>query len=379
MKKLIYSCGLVSCLLMGCQSASKVEPVSSSVQQPTAYIEFDQHYNMILADGSVKPVNEHIRMAKLPNKVIVLDMATLDSLYAVNIYQQIVGIRADETKLKQLPESLRREFSKSQYISVGNHDQINFNMINKLAPEVIFIGNNECNEATIQQLKQAAPQAKIIYTGIDNKNYLASLRQQSQLLGDIFNKASLYETYFKNIDLDVAYIRDFDKKDIKLAVIDIQGYDIRLTTEYNDLLKQLGLGDNIYSTDLKIETVSDVQTEEVANQKIMIARESATEDEQVVANRQQQIDKEKQIVLNFDKNIAMYQPTSVIIVDDAVEEHESNITTILSAQYMQDLSAIKNNHYRITEASEWHTVNGGIYSLYVQVEDVVKLLQKISK
>lgn len=109
-------------------------------------------------------------MPKNPKRAIAFDYGAVDVLKAFGVQYRIIGLPKGE-KNAALPEFLS-EFKDDKYINTGNLIQINFNKIAKSKPEVIYISGRTATVKNIDELKKAAPDAKIVYVGASEKNWL---------------------------------------------------------------------------------------------------------------------------------------------------------------------------------------------------------------
>ncbi|MDA2854403.1 hypothetical protein PED48_14125, partial [Staphylococcus aureus] len=72
---------------------------------------------------------------------------------------------------KSLPNFLE-SFKDDKYTNVGNLKEVNFDKIAATKPEVIFISGRTANQKNLDEFKKAAPKAKIVYVGADEKNLM---------------------------------------------------------------------------------------------------------------------------------------------------------------------------------------------------------------
>ena len=68
---------------------------------------------------------------------------------------------------ESLPDFLK-EFKDDKYVNTGNLKEVNFDKVVAAKPEVIFISGRTANQKNLDELK-AAPDAKIVYVGADEK------------------------------------------------------------------------------------------------------------------------------------------------------------------------------------------------------------------
>lgn len=112
-----------------------------------------------------------------PVTVVVFDYGTLDTLDKLGI---------DITALPKafLPEYLSK-YNDAKYEDAGTPFEPDFEMLNKLEPDVIFIGGRTAE--AYEELSKIAPTIPIT---LDYTNYLESIESNAKLIGQIFEKDS---------------------------------------------------------------------------------------------------------------------------------------------------------------------------------------------
>lgn len=159
-------------------------------------------------------------MPKNPKRAIAFDYGAVDELKAFGVQYRIIGLPKGE-KNAALPEFLS-EFKDDKYINTGNLIQINFDKIAKSKPEVIYISGRTATVKNIDELKKAASDAKIVYVGASEKNYINDMKSVTTKLGKIYGKEdkakSLIEELNERIADTKAKVEKLDKKTMYLLV-----------------------------------------------------------------------------------------------------------------------------------------------------------------
>lgn len=138
-------------------------------------------------DGSdAKKVSNSVEVPVNPKNAVVLDYGALDVLKVLGVADKVKGLPKGEDN-KSLPDFLAH-YKDDQFINTGNLKEVNFDKIAEAKPEVIFISGRTASQKNLDEFKKAAPKAKIVYVGTDDKNLLDSMEQNTENLGKIFDK-----------------------------------------------------------------------------------------------------------------------------------------------------------------------------------------------
>ena len=132
-----------------------------------------------------------------PNRVAVLDYGALDVMKQLGLQNKIVSIAKGQGN-SFLPSSLA-EFKDDKYSNLGNPGRPNFDQLAKSKPELILASFRQAHTKTIDEMKKAAPNAKILFVSPDNDHYLSSIKSHTSTIGKIFN------------DFQPIVVRIFDK------------------------------------------------------------------------------------------------------------------------------------------------------------------------
>lgn len=172
-------------------------------------------------DGSdAKKVKETVEVPKNPQNAVVLDYGVSNDMKEMGLSSKVKALPKGEGG-KSLPDFLE-DFKSDKYINSGNLKQVNFDKVAKAKPEVIFISGRTANQKNLDEFKKAAPKAKIVYMGADNKDVINSMKDNTEKLGKIYDKEDKAKDLTKQLDKKVDTMKNktskFDKKVMYLLV-----------------------------------------------------------------------------------------------------------------------------------------------------------------
>lgn len=202
-------------------SSSKDESKKGESEQKTVKVENNYELSGKGPKGSdAKQVKDTVEVPVNPKNAIVLDYGALDTLKALGVADKVKGMPKGENN-SSLPDFLK-EFKDDKYINTGSLKEVNFDKVAQAKPEVIFISGRTANQKNIDEFKKAAPKAKVVYVGADDKDYVKSMKQNTENLGKIYDKEDKAKDLNKDLDDKIADMKDktkkFDKKVMYLLV-----------------------------------------------------------------------------------------------------------------------------------------------------------------
>lgn len=145
---------------------------------------------------TVKHELDETKVKKNPEKVIVFDFGTLDTLDQLGI--EVTGIPQEN-----VPKYLSK-YEDKKYKNVGSLKEPNFEKINEIGPDLIIISGRQA--PMYEDFKEIAP---TIYMGVDTERYMESFKENVTILGEIFNKEAEAEKELAKVEQRVA---DLNKK-----------------------------------------------------------------------------------------------------------------------------------------------------------------------
>ncbi|KEI75245.1 ABC transporter [Clostridium botulinum B2 128] len=135
-------------------------------------------------------------LKKNPKKVVVFDYGTLDSL-------DKMGIEIKGLPKSNIPSYLSK-YKDDKYIDVGTLFEPNFEKLNEIKPDVIFISARQSK--AYEELNKIAP---TIHLNTENGKYMESVRSNLEKLGKVFDKEDFVRDEIKKLDDSV---KDINKK-----------------------------------------------------------------------------------------------------------------------------------------------------------------------
>ncbi|AUN17145.1 siderophore ABC transporter substrate-binding protein [Clostridium botulinum] len=135
-------------------------------------------------------------LKKNPKKVVVFDYGTLDSLDKMRI--EIKGLPKSN-----IPSYLSK-YKDDKYVDVGTLFEPNFEKLNEIKPDVIFISARQSK--VYEELNKIAP---TIQLNTENGKYMESVKSNLEKLGKVFDKEDFVRDEIKKLDDSV---KDINKK-----------------------------------------------------------------------------------------------------------------------------------------------------------------------
>ncbi|MBM4764295.1 siderophore ABC transporter substrate-binding protein [Bacillus sp. B15-48] len=124
---------------------------------------------------------------KNPETVIVFDYGVLDSL-------DLLGIEVTGVPKQTLPAYLSK-YNDEKYEHVGGLKEPDFEKIHSLSPDLIIISTRQLE--AYDELSEIAP---TLFIQLDTNNYLESYKQNTRLLGEIFEKEAEVEVELVKVE-----------------------------------------------------------------------------------------------------------------------------------------------------------------------------------
>ncbi|WP_312109110.1 siderophore ABC transporter substrate-binding protein [Brevibacillus reuszeri] len=132
------------------------------------------------------------KLKKNPQTVVAFDYGVLDSLDKLGI--EVTGVAQSS-----VPPYLEK-FKDAKYKNIGSLKEPDFEKINAMKPDVIFISGRQ--QDAYEELNKIAP---TIFLGVDTSKYMESFTENMKTLGTIFGKEA-------QVDEELAKINDSIKQ-----------------------------------------------------------------------------------------------------------------------------------------------------------------------
>lgn len=259
---------------------------------------------------------------KNPERVVVFDFATLDILDAMGV--DVVGLPKGN-----IPESLSK-YKDDQYENLGSLKEPNFEKIYELAPDVIFISTRQLD--LYDEFAEIAP---TVYLTVDGSKYMESVRNNVQVIGEIFNKEDFVAEKLEDIE---KAIKDLNEK------VTAEGKNALVVLANDGNISAYGEGSRfgIIHADFGFIPVDpDIQ---VATHGNSITFEYILE-----------------------KN-----PDYIFVIDRAATVGGSvSAEQIFDNDIVKQTDAYKNGKIVYLSSQEWYVVSGGLNSTMTMIEDVL--------
>ncbi|MGM9926123.1 MAG: siderophore ABC transporter substrate-binding protein [Bacillus sp. (in: firmicutes)] len=168
MKKWLLTCMLAifAVVLAACGSdeASKEEKSADTPKEEAKTVTVQHKY------GEVEvPVN--------PEKVVVFDFGSLDTIHALGATDSVVATAKDS-----LPEYLS-DFNKDDVLNAGGLKEPDFEAIHEAQPDLIIISGRQAD--SYDKFAEIAP---TVYVELDAANYMDSFESNVNMLAEIYGK-----------------------------------------------------------------------------------------------------------------------------------------------------------------------------------------------
>lgn len=286
-------------------------------------------------DGSdAKDVTETVEIPKNPKNIAVFDYGTLTTMKELGVDKEVKGLPKGEGG-KSLPEFLK-DYKDDKYANLGNLKEPNFEKLAELQPELILISGRQANQKVMDEMKKAAPDAKILYVGTDDAHYIDSVKANTENIGKVFGKEK------EANDL----IADLDKKIEEVKAMTSKSKDKGLFILANEgELSVFGKGG-------RFGFIHDVLGVKEADKNI-----------QAKGHGQ---------VINFEY-INKTNPDIIYAMDRGVAVGgKSSAKQALSNDVIKDVNAIKNDKVVEIDPYLWYFSSGGVVTVKKQIEEVEK-------
>lgn len=320
---------LILTVFMGCANEVAAEPTDateeSTEQAEVVTEEETQRLSITHKLGTVD-------IPKAPKKVVSIDLATIDTLKALELSDSIVGISSSrasylEDVLGDLPV-------------VGSMFEPDFEGIASLEPDLIFISAR--TSKAYEDLSEIAPVVYLNYPGIDNPNIIDTVKNNVALIASIYGVEEKASDLNNALDAQVLETTDaigqLENKDALMLLISgkkINAYGPEEKSRYGYVFNLFGYQ-------------SDVSQEQLDNN-------ASTHGES--------------ISYEF---ISEINPDYMFVIDRGAVtgEGDSSASDTLNNAFIEQTEAYKNNHITYVSSEEWYMTVGGYQSLTKIIEEL---------
>jgi iron complex transport system substrate-binding protein len=321
---------IVTIFITGCGNAtqSKDQQKSKTVSIKHTY-EFKDKNNDHNR-GTIK--KETIEVPINPKRVAVMDYGALDTMKSLKLEDKIVAISKGQNS-SFLPTNLA-EFKDDKYLNLGNPGRPNYDNLAKAKPEVIFASFRQAHTATLDEMKKAAPNAKIIFVSPHYDNYIESVKDNALIIGKIFNKENAVNKINTKLDKKLAETKKVINND-KVLFLNVDDKSIKAfgsSGRFGGFLNE-ALGIKHADKDMKANS--------------------------------------KGAVISYEY-LVRKNPDKIFVINRGKNAKTNELPESLNNPVIQDVKAVKNNEITLFEANKWFFNEGGVQATIDQMEDVKK-------
>lgn len=307
--------------LTACNSSTKSGD-GDQIEEPTVTENTEEIKEIDTAPVTVTHELGEAIVPRNPERVIVFDYATLDSL-------DVMGIEVIGLPKSNIPAFLEK-FKDDKYEDVGTLFEPDFEKIYELKPDVIFVSGRQAE--VYEELAKIAP---TVYLTVYGSKYMDSVTENLTILGEIFNKQDVVKEELTKINDKMKELNE------------------KVTTEGKNALVVLANDGNIsaFGVDSRFGVVySDFGFTPV--------------DESIqVVNHGQSISFE----YILEKN-----PDYILIVDRAATTGGSvSAEQLFNNHIVKQTEAYKNEKIIYLSSQEWYVASGGITGTLTMIQDLL--------
>lgn len=269
--------------------------------------------------------NDAVEVKKNPEKVVVFDFGTLDTLDELGV--DIVGLPQTN-----VPGYLSK-YDDEKYVNVGSLKEPDFEAIHALQPDLIIISGRQSE--LYEEFKEIGP---TIFVGIDTANYMTSFQKNLETMGEIFGKEDQVASELAEIDDQIAAINE------KATAVDAKSLII------------LGSEGKVsaYGPSSRFGIIHDVFGFKAADEKI----ESSTHGQNITF-----------------EYILETNPDILFVVDrDAAIGTESTVKASVENDLVKKTEAFKNDKIVYLNGEYWYLSGGGLLSMKEMIKEVEAVL-----
>lgn len=312
MKKLgyLFVTGFILIIMAACGSTNDAENNTE-----------DQDENEENSSVTIEHELGETEVEKNPEKVVVFDFGTLDSLDELDV--EVTGVPQNN-----IPSYLD-QYEDDQYENVGSLKEPDFEKIAEIDPDVILISGRQSD--LYDQLEELAP---TIYLGVDTTRYMDSFEENAQKIGEIFDKETEVDTALDGIEEKVDDIQDDAEKSEKNALI---------TLANDDKI-------SAYGPESRFGLIHDVFGIPAVDEGIEVSTHGQNVSFEYV------VEQDPDLLYVIDRSAAIGEGS-------AAEQ-------VVENDLMEDTKAMKNDDIYYLDPDYWYLSGGGLQSVSEMIDEV---------
>lgn len=252
---------------------------------------------------------------KNPKTIVALDFASLENL-------DYLGVKVAGIPKSNIPSYLQKYQEDTSIVDLGTLKEINFEKLNELNPDVIFMSARLQNQ--YDELAKIAP---TIYTEVDYKDYMNAITKNLGYFGDIFDENDKINAVIKEIEGKVDEVKqkasDLDQKAL-------------IVLHNNGRFSAYGKGS-------RFGVIHDVLGMKEAVQNLEVARHGQTASNEFIQEA---------------------NPDYLFVIDrSAVVDKNATNKAEIENKLIQQTTAYKNGKIVYLDPEVWYLSGGGIISV----------------
>lgn len=252
---------------------------------------------------------------KNPKTIVALDFASLENL-------DYLGVKVAGIPKSNIPSYLQKYQEDTSVVDLGTLKEINFEKLNELNPDVIFMSARLQNQ--YDELAKIAP---TIYTEVDYKDYMNAITKNLGYFGDIFDENDKINAAIKEIEGKVDEVKqkasDLDQKAL-------------IVLHNNGRFSAYGKGS-------RFGVIHDVLGMKEAVQNLEVARHGQTASNEFIQEA---------------------NPDYLFVIDrSAVVDKNATNKAEIENKLIQQTTAFKNDKIVYLDPEVWYLSGGGIISV----------------
>ncbi|MEJ9228508.1 siderophore ABC transporter substrate-binding protein [Peribacillus butanolivorans] len=256
-----------------------------------------------------------------PEKVVVFDMGTLDTLDKLGV--EVAAVPHDG-----LPKYLSKYEGTTE--NAGGLKEPDFEKINEIAPDLILISGRQSD--AYEELSKIAP---TVYVGVDTTKYMESFEENVTLLGKIFGKEKEAAKEFASVEENITALKEKAPTDKKGLIILASGGKV-----------------SAYGPDSRFGIIHDVFGVPAVDDKLEVSTHGQS--------------------ISFEY-IAEKDPDYLFVVDrDAVAGDGAAAKKTVENDIVKNTKAYKEGNIVYLDPNYWYLSGGGLESVDSMVKEVSK-------
>ena len=256
-----------------------------------------------------------------PEKVVVFDMGTLDTLDKLGV--EVAAVPHDG-----LPKYLSKYKGTTE--NAGGLKEPDFEKINEIAPDLILISGRQSD--AYEELSKIAP---TVYVGVDTTKYMESFEENVTLLGKIFGKEKEAAKEFASVEENITALKEKAPTDKKGLIILASGGKV-----------------SAYGPDSRFGIIHDVFGVPAVDDKLEVSTHGQS--------------------ISFEY-IAEKDPDYLFVVDrDAVAGDGAAAKETVENDIVKNTKAYKEGNIIYLDPNYWYLSGGGLESVDSMVKEVSK-------